>query len=341
MKILVLQTAFIGDLIMSSPIFRALREIYPKAQIDVLVIPQSATILKYNPHIDNIYTFDKKNGFFRKIIEFIKIIKIFKKQRYDVGISIQSSYTSALILLLSGIKQRIGYKRLKFSTHKVQLPKGLHNRQRVLHLLRPLTDRNFIDETEIFISEKEINKANEILKEHCSDKTVKIAIAPGSVWETKKWPRDYYIELTKLLIQVHCDIIFIGSSDERKLCDEIIENSGNKRAYNYAGKLNLLESAALISKMDLLICNDSAPLHIGNAVGTDVFAFFGPTVRQFGCYPYREKDLILEVELECRPCSKHGGKKCPLGHHNCMRLIKPEYVYKLIVEKFAQFLSES
>ncbi len=341
MKIIVLQTAFIGDLIMSSPIFRALRETYPFAQIDALVIPQTKIILKYNPHIDNVYVFDKKNGFFRKIINFLKIIIKFRKQKYDIGISVQSSLTSSLILLLSGIKRRIGYQRLQFATDRVALPKGLHNRHRVLMLMKPLSERQFLDETEIFLSEKEISKAQEIIETYTDKSRIRIAIAPGSVWETKKWLKEYFSELTRMLTGEKYDIFFFGSAAEQKLCQWIIDNSGNERAYNFAGKLNLLESAALIAKMDLLLCNDSSPLHIANAVGTDVFAFFGPTVKKFGCYPYRPNDKMLELELDCRPCSKHGGNRCPLGHHNCMRLITPEYVYKLITEKFADTLTQS
>lgn len=341
MKILVIQTAFIGDLIMTTPIFRALREVFPKAQIDTLVIPQSSIILKYNPYIDNIYTFEKKNGFLRKFFSFINIILKFRKIKYDIGIPVQSSYTSAFILMLSGISRRIGSRRLRFATDKVLLPKGLHNRLRVLKLLEPLSKKTFSDATEIFLSETEVLKAKEIIQKFGNINNRKIAIAPGSVWETKKWPSNYYAELTNLLRSDKVDIFFIGSNQETELCEKIISHSQNQNAYNFAGKLNLLESAALIAEMDLLVCNDSSPLHIANAVGTDVFAFFGPTVQRFGCFPYRQNDKILEIELECRPCSKHGGSRCPLGHHNCMKLIKPEYVYQLITEKLANSLPKT
>jgi len=106
------------------------------------------------------------------------------------------------------------------------------------------------------------------------------------------------------------------------------------RSINLAGDLTLLESAALISKVDLVVSNDSAPLHIANAVKTDVFTIFGPTVKEFGFYPYRKNDKIFEVDLECRPCGKHGGKECPLGHFKCMLEVKPEIIWKEIKNKF-------
>lgn len=333
MRILVIQTAFIGDLIMSTPIFRALKEIYPNAEIDALVIPSSAVILKHNPFVNQIITFDKKSGFFGKIISFFKTVSTLRKRKYDLAISIQYSITSSLLMLLSGISRRIGSHRMKLITDIVQIPKGLHNRQRVLTLLKPLSNSSFSEETEIFLSEAELSRAEAIVKAVSSETNIKIAIAPGSVRQTKKWLPEYFAELTSLLADAGFDVFFIGSKDEKELCESIIKSSGARRAFNYAGELNLLESAALISMSNLLVCNDSSPLHLANAVKTDVFAFFGPTVRRFGCYPYRPYDKMLEVELECRPCDKHGGEQCPLVHHNCMKSIKPEYVANLIFLK--------
>ncbi len=335
MKILVIQTAFIGDLIMITPIFKALKEVYPEAEIHVLAIPSSAIILKHNPYINKIFTFDKKSGIFRKIHSFFKILSTFRKNKYDIAISLQNSITSSLLMLLAGIKRRIGSRRMKLLTDKVIIPKGLHNRQRVLELLKPISNLRFSEETEIFLSEAELSVAREVLNK--DEGQVKIAIAPGSVRQTKKWLPEYYSQLSSMLSEAGYFLYFIGSKEELPLCEEIISNSGAKQIKNLAGKLNLLESAALISMVDLVVCNDSSPLHLANAVKTDVFAFFGPTVKRFGCYPYRPNDMMLEVDLECRPCDKHGGDVCPLGHHNCMKMIKPELVAKLIFEKFAKF----
>ncbi len=339
MKILVVQTAFIGDAIMATPIFRALHELYPDAKIHALTIPQSAIVFKYNPFVEKIIKFDKKSGIFKKIISIFRLIHLLRREKYDIAISVQHSLTSALLMLLAGIERRIGNARQKYLTDRVQIPKGLHIRQRVLALLTPLSQSTFSDETEVFLSTVENQKAEEIIAKFSNeDNTVnkknKIAIAPGSVWATKRWLPEYFSDLIKLLDEKNIDIYVIGSPQEKEFCQKIIDNSGAERVVNLAGELNLLESAALIKKMDLLLSNDSSPLHLANGVGTDVFAFFGPTVKRFGCYPYRPNDKMLEVDLDCRPCSKHGTETCPLGHHNCMKLISPERVAELIFQKF-------
>ena len=159
-----------------------------------------------------------------------------------------------------------------------------------------------------------------------------LGIAPGSVWQTKKWPKGYFITLLEMLSKEKIKIILFGAKDEQPLCQEIIDNS-KADALNLAGSLSVLESAALIKKIDLMISNDSAPLHIANAVQTNVLAIFGPTVKRCGCYPFQENDTLIEVELYCRPCKKHGGRRCPEKHFRCMRDINPEMVFETIVSK--------
>lgn len=336
MKILVIQTAFIGDLVMSTPIFRALHELYPDAEIHALTIPASAIILKHSPFVKKVILFNKRKDLGSKITSFFSVVNQLRAEKYDIAVSIQHSITSSLLMLIAGIKIRIGNQRQKFLTHQITIPKGLHNRQRVLSLLGALSDRKFSEETEIFLSEEELEVARGIIEKHGKPTAKIIVIAPGSVRKTKKWQAESYSQLAKMLVNKGMDVYFIGGSDEKSECAEIIAKSECPDIPNLAGELNLLESAALISLSDLLICNDSSPLHLANAVKTDVFAFFGPTVRRFGCYPYRPKDKMLEVDLDCRPCHKHGTDICPLVHHNCMKMIKPDYVAKLVVERLGK-----
>jgi len=318
-NILVIQTAFIGDLIMSTSIFPALKEIFPKSTIDVVTIQASSIILKNNPYVNNVFTFDKKNTFKSKINSFFDLVKILKSNKYDIGISIQHSITSSLLMLLSNIKYKVGNQRMKFVDKNIQIPKGLHNKDRVLSLLKAFTDKEFDNSTEIYFNNK-IDIKNQLIKNNKKN----ICVAPGSVWETKKLPTNKYIEIINNLTDYN--IYLIGANNEKIICDEILYNVSHENIVNFVGEFNLLESAELIKHSDLLLCNDSAPLHIGNAVNTPVFAFFGPTVKRFGCYPYREKDQMIEVDLDCRPCGKHGSNKCPLGHHRCMNGIKVEDV---------------
>lgn len=326
-KILVIQTAFIGDLIMSTGIFPALKELFPDSQIDVVAIPASAIILKYNPYLNQVYSFDKKTTFLNKIKSFFSLVFKLRKNKYDIGISIQHYLTSSFLMLLSNIRLKVGRQSMKFVDINVIIPSGLHNKDKTLALLKAFSEKDFTNNSEIFIPEDIVEKIKQKLL-HNSKKN--ICIAPGSVWETKKLPAKKYIEIINKLTDFN--IYLIGAKNEFELCDGIQKQVTNQNVINFAGELNLLESSALIKISDLLLCNDSAPLHIANAVETPVFAFFGPTVRKFGCYPYRENDQMIEIDLDCRPCSKHGTNVCPLGHHNCMNLININDVFMKIIK---------
>ncbi len=318
---------------MSTPIFKGIKKIWPNAALDVLVIPETVSVLKNNPYIHSIYQFDKRNKT-KKYVDLIALAIRLRKNKYDLAVSIQSSYTSSLIMLLSGIKNRIGYRMQKHLTHPVEVDRSLHIRDRVLLLLNDFTDnkQTLDNDTEVYLSTSDINKAKSLLSKKKALK--KIAIAPGSVWATKKWPESHFIELIKQ--SKAYEIYLIGGPGDFQLCEAIIEHSLHPNILNCAGQLSILESCALIKEMDLVLCNDSAPLHMANAVKTNVFAFFGPTVKKFGCYPYRNGDKILELDLDCRPCAKHGGNKCPLKHHNCMINLTPDIVLKEINDHFSQ-----
>ena len=323
-----IQTAFLGDVIMSTPIFKAIKSIWPEALVDVLAIPETASVLKNNPHIHHIYKFDKRKQI-NKYKSILPLIYRLSKNNYDIAFSIQSSFTSSLIMYLAGIKNRIGYSRQKLLTKKVQVDRKLHIRDRVLLLIKDFSNQKNDNETLVYPSSEDIKKAKSLI---AGSQKKKIALAPGSVWETKKWPERYFKEL----IQKSSDysIYLIGGDDDFNLCQRLINESNHPNMINCAGKISILESCALIKEMNLVLCNDSAPLHMANAVKTDVFAFFGPTVKKFGCYPYRKNDKILEIDLDCRPCAKHGGNKCPLNHHNCMQEMKPDYVINEIENYF-------
>lgn len=329
-KILVIQTAFIGDAILSTAIFKGITKLLPNTEIDVLAIPQTSNLYKNNPHIKNVYEFDKRK-LENRTSSFIKVLSLIRKNKYDLGISIQSSFTSSLLLFFGRIKFRIGYPRQKLLTHTIIPQKGLHIRKRVLRLLEPISKEKLSDQTELFWDEEANNKIAKVL-EHDKSK-MKVALAPGSAQKTKQWPKEYFGELIKKMEDLDISTYLIGGNEDNELCDQIIDEN-KLSSTNLAGDLSILESAALLSKLNLVISNDSAPLHIANAVQTDVFAIFGPTVKSFGFYPYRDHDKILEVELECRPCGKHGGDKCPLDHFKCMRDLSPNFIFEEVKSKF-------
>lgn len=326
-NILIVQTAFIGDVILVTPLIRETKKLFPAASLDVMVIPQTASILANNPHINEILVFDKRKD---KLKAFLKSLKTIRQRSYDLVLVPHSSYTTALLVALAGIPIRVGFSgKLKsyLMTRRIPPSKNIHRIERNLKLLEPFGLSEGDLQSELFPST--VDTAVAVNIGLGKDRPV-IAVAPGSVWQTKCWPKEYYIDLIRK-VKDKADFIFIGAKAEEELCSDILSESGCT-GINYAGKTTILQSAALIGRCELILCNDSGAMHIANAMRTRVFAFFGPTVQRFGFYPYREDDLVFEVDLDCRPCNHHGPLRCPLSHHHCMRLIKTDDVLVRIEE---------
>jgi heptosyltransferase-2 len=333
-RIIIIQTAFLGDVILMTPLIRATRQLFPEAVIDVLVIPETSPVLANNPHLNRVLTFDKRGN---KVLGFIRTVREIRKGRYDLAIAPHSSLTTAYIMRLGGIPERLGFDRWGASRHltlKVPHLEGVHKARKNLHLLSVFTDREFDMQTEVFPDQAMIDRARIIKARLPRPGRPVIGVFPGSIWATKRWPETHFAALLEGLYEAGFNLILGGSPGERDLCERIIRVSGVS-AVDIAGETGPLEAAAVIGECDLVICNDSAPLHIANAVGTDVFAIGGPTdMRRMGYFPFRERDVIFEVDLACRPCGSHGGRRCPEGHHRCMEDLKPEVILARVLERF-------
>lgn len=328
-RILLLHTAFLGDIVLATALIRETRRLFPEAAIDFVTTPRTSELLENNPHIDNLIIFDKHD---HKLRNFARLLPRLWKNRYEVAITPHSHLTTNFLMLFAGIKERIGFDRYRsrrMLTTRIEYIKQGHVSARMLELLKPFSNEKLCSETELFVSPAQREKAKEWL---LPDRKP-ILLAPGSVWATKRLPEKHFCTILRLLSEAGYDLIFIGSKAEHELAERIITNSG-AIARNSCGKLSIMESTALISASQLLLTNDSGPLHLANAVKTPVYAFFGPTVKEFGYYPYREQDRIFEVDLDCRPCGMHGSCTCPLGHHNCLQLINPQIVVDTVRENF-------
>lgn len=332
-KVLIIQTAFLGDAILTLPMVQVLKEKNPDWQIDFLCIPATSILFKHNPLINKLIVYNKRGG------DSFRRIKKEVKNNYDIVISPHRSSRSSLIAYFSKAKERITFDKSSLSflyTDKVKYVTGIHEIQRNLSLLKPLgIYEEFIIKPELYLSTEEENKINELFAlEKINSADDIIAVAPGSVWFTKRYPKEKFAEVLRLLRNKNSKIFLIGGNDDVELGNYLVTHSDNKNIVNTIGKLNVLESAELIRRCRVLLTNDSAPLHIANSVGTRVISMFGATVPQFGFFPYGKDDVILETEgLVCRPCSIHGGKSCPIGTFICMNNIKEQAVYELIIPK--------
>jgi heptosyltransferase II len=333
-RILIVQTAFIGDVILITPLIKAVHKLYPTARIDALVVPAAAKLLQNNPHLHRVLTYPKRQSPLKAMQTMIRDLKA---GQYDMAISPHSSGRTHLILYLAGIPIRVGFDRgtLPFLlTLKTPHPRGIHKIEKNLSLLKLLSDKQFSMQTELFPSASDFTVVDSLLKDMQGKRL--IAMAPGSVWATKCWPVEYYLDLAKGLLRHGFALLLIGGKEDKPKCDAIATEIGTQQVLNLAGQTNLLESTAAISQCKAMICNDSGALHLANAMKVKVFAFFGPTVQRIGYYPFREGDRVFETDLECRPCSSHGPQKCPLKHHKCMRLITPAAVLDEILKSLEQ-----
>ncbi len=336
MNILIFQTAFIGDVILTTPLIRETHNLFPDANIDVLLIPQTAELLQNNPYIRDILIFDKRKRA-SKGKEFLLLAKTIRKRKYDVGIIPHKSWTTAQLAFLGGVKRRIGFAGRSAAllyTDRLLFDKSKRQLERYLDLLSPFSSKAQNIQTELFFNETNVERANEL--EQTFAGFPKVAVAPGSVWATKRWPEEKFIALLQRLKHREIAFIFVGSPAERQLCQRIIKRSTVTNAVNLAGETSLLQAAACIKSCDFLLCNDSGTLHMANAVLTNVVAFFGPTVERYGFAPFRAQDKVFQVDLDCRPCSLHGSDSCPLGHFKCMLDINVENVARYIENRLLE-----
>lgn len=335
MKVLIIQTAFYGDVILSLPLVQVLKEKKPECSIDFMCIPKTSEILKGNPFISKVIIFDK-HEYAKGISGFRNVISEVRNNKYDVVISVQRYTRSSIIAKLSGAEKRISYENSSLSyfyTDKVPYYQK-HEIRRVLDLLQPLgIIESKIIKPKLFPTDDDKNEVTKIFNGlGIKRKNEIICIAPGSVWFTKRFPEGKFIDLLNMLDKSNLKIALIGGKEDMKLCDNLIKKSTNNEVYNFAGKLTILQSAELIKNSTLLISNDSAPLHIANSVGTKVIALFGSTTKEFGFYPVGENDKVFEINgLKCRPCSNHGKKNCPIQTFDCMQKINVRDIYNEIV----------
>ncbi|MGE5316196.1 MAG: lipopolysaccharide heptosyltransferase II [Acidobacteriota bacterium] len=325
-KIVIIQTAFLGDVILTLPVAQVLHRAYPHAVIDMVTTPQAAALAQNHPAINTVIPYDKRRTQ-KGMRGMADLVRMLRRRKYDIAIVPHRSMRTAMIVRLSGIPARIGFTssacRLCF-THRIPYVASRHEVERNLSLLSamniipaekeiPVVYPGAVDvkAVEKFLFEQEI-----LAPERC------IALAPGSVWNTKRWLPERFTGLAHALAHDGWTVFLIGGKEDQALCGTIAAEAGHKNIFNTAGLFSLLESAELLKRCKALVSNDSAPLHLSVAVGTPVVAIFGATVPEFGFAPYGDNNAVVEVKgLACRPCGIHGGRKCPIGTFDCMKKI--------------------
>ena len=314
MKFLIIQTAFIGDVILATSLIEKLHEDYPEARIDMLVRKGNEKLLEYHPFIHEIIIWDKKAGKYRSLI---KTIKKIRKNKYDHLINCQRFASSGIISLFAKAKIKSGFKKNPISfcydyAREHEIGNGKHEIERNYELIRHIAKNHHIPKPELYPSKINFTKSKAFTEGQY------IVMAPASVWYTKQLPIEKWLELIEKT-QKKYNIYLVGSPDDKNICNKIIQHVSGKKPVNLAGKLSLLDTAAMMKNAKMNFVNDSAPLHLATAMNAPVTAFFCSTVPEFGFGPLSEVSVIAQTEknLDCRPCGLHGKKECPQGHFKC------------------------
>ena len=315
MKILVIQTASIGDVVLITPILEKLHRFYPDAKLDVCVKKGIEGLFAHHPFLRNVLIWDKSHHKYNHLMQLANAIR---DEHYDVVVNSQRFASSGFLTVYSGAKQTIGFSKNPFSwwfskriKHSISERNTMHEVDRNLSLISHLTDDSTAD-IKLYPSLTDDAKLSPY-------KTQKyICIAPTSLWFTKQFPKERWIEL---ITQLDADlrIYFLGSPADIDICNEIIQTSNHPNSLNLAGRLSFLESVCLMRDAHYNLVNDSAPLHFTSATHAKVIAFFCSTVLAFGFGPRSPHAVVAEVSenLPCRPCGLHGHKQCPKGHFKC------------------------
>ena len=333
-KILVIQTAFLGDAVLTLPMIRKLKEMNSDSIIDVLCIQASKEIFQLSLLINEIIVIDKK-GEHKSLFSFLKFTRQIRAKGYDKIYSPHRSFRTSFLVLQSGVKETYGFSNSSlFHVYKyltAYIPDH-HEVQRNLDLIGydySQTGWRFLPEISIPESSdrivKDFLKSNDINSDFA-------AIAPGSIWNTKKYPLEYYEQVIKYLISQGLKVIIIGGKEEEDL-GKSLGLKFNENLISSAGNLTITESIALLKYSIILISNDSAPTHLGVCADIPVLTLYCSTVPDFGFYPYNNKSRWLSYsELECKPCGIHGYYKCPLKHFHCGYKLEAELVISEIKE---------
>jgi heptosyltransferase-2 len=323
--VLVVRFSAIGDILLTTPLLRALRARHPGARISVLTKRQYLPLLTDNPHVDEVFGISRAS-------RLTEVAAQLRAIRYTHLLDLHGSLrTGALRVLAPGAwrgysKRRLARElliRTKRNIYRDDVPVP----ERYFEAAADLDVRPDGGPPEFFLNARAEERALTWLAQAgIGQQRPLIAIAPGAAHATKRWPVPNWVSLARKVIGTGADVVVLGGVDDSALAGELVARVG-AHAANSAGALGLQETGAVIKRAAALVSGDTGVMHMATGVGTPVVALFGPTVRQFGFFPYNAHAAVLERDLLCRPCSAHGNAECPLGHHLCMRQITADNVF--------------
>jgi ADP-heptose:LPS heptosyltransferase len=314
-RLLIIQTAFIGDVVLATPLIEKLHAFFPDAQIDFLLRKGNEQLLSGHPYIHELLIWNKKES---KQKNLFLVLSQIRKRKYDKVINLQRFFATGLITAFSGAGETIGFDKNPLSflftkkvRHQVGGHQAVHETVRNLELIRAFTDDS-VFKPALYPSMADFARIDEFTESRF------ITMSPASVWFTKQFP---FAQWTSFVREIPggIGIYLLGGPEDESLCELIRGGSGRTEVRVLAGKLSFLQSAALMSRAVMNYVNDSAPMHFASAMNAPVTAIYCSTITDFGFGPLSDVSHIVEIKerLYCRPCGLHGYKSCPEGHFRC------------------------
>ncbi len=327
-KFLIIQTAFIGDVVLATPLIEKLHHFFPEAEIDFLLRKGNEPLLSGHPYIHEVMVWDKKKN---KTTNLVRMLLRIRRNKYDKVINLQRYFATGLLTAFSNAKEIIGFDKNPLSflftrkvSHRVGGDQAIHETTRNLELIREFTDNSFF-KPKLYPSSNDYSSIDALIVSKF------VTISPASVWFTKQFPSSKWNSFIKSIPQ-ELGIYLLGGPGDIILCKSISESSERSGLKVLTGSLSFLQSAALMSRASMNYVNDSAPMHFASAMNAPVTAVYCSTIPEFGFGPLSDIRHIIEIDkpLYCRPCGLHGFKSCPEKHFKCAMDIKTEQFTKTI-----------
>lgn len=358
-RILVIHTAFIGDIVLSTGLLSELRRRNPTAIIRFVTTPAGSEILRPNSWNLEFEVYDKRKKD-KGLLAFLRLAQKLKQFRPQQVYCVHRSFRSSLLAYFTGAKIS-GFREGAgswFFSKRVSRKNYLFEAEKNLALLdgdgffaSDDTSQKLDSDSKMLQETKEANAAKKVspqkiyphlevpgntlesVQAKLKDLEKFVVFSPSSVWATKRWPAESFGALAiKVSKELGLPVVLVGSKDEveRSIARRVIETSHGARVVDLTGATNLGELKAVLNRCEIVVSNDSSPLHIGLALGKKAVAIFGPTTKELGFFPYAPEGRSAVVEhpnLNCRPCGLHGHHHCPQGHFRCMLEVSVDSVF--------------
>lgn len=325
MRILLVQTSFLGDTILSTPVIAAIKKIHPDAHLWMMTTPLAADLVRRDPLLSGVITFDKRNRL-SGLSGLLRMSRKLKKMQFDKVYSLHRSFRTALLLFLAGIPLRIGCSDAKLSFLYHQAKERDFRQHDVIRNMAILTGEAGFDPDRMAMRlypplPGEIDTG---LVERLNHSIPYAVLVPGSAWKTKMWHWRGFREVAEYLVDRNMKVVLLGARSERETCARVAQGID---LINLAGRTGISEAMYIIQHARLVVCNDSMSLHMASALKVPTVAVFCATSPDFGYGPWMNRAIVVEHEnLSCKPCRPHGSPACPNGSESCMKQLSADKV---------------